>query len=103
MRIVSLVPHATELLFALGLGDQVVGVTHECDYPDEALDLPQVTRDVLEPGLAPGEVDAAVRADSRETAVGPAQIRPSIIPASAKSFSVIPPAECVDSVRRTCL
>jgi iron complex transport system substrate-binding protein len=62
MRIVSLVPHATELLFALGLGDQVVGVTHECDYPDEAQDRPQVTRDVLAPGLAPGEIDAAVRA-----------------------------------------
>jgi iron complex transport system substrate-binding protein len=62
MRIVSLVPHATELLFALGLGEQVVGVTHECDYPDEARDLPQVTRDVLEPGMTPGEIDAAVRA-----------------------------------------
>ena len=62
MRIVSLVPHATELLFALGLGDQVVGVTHECDHPEEAQDLPQVTRDVLEPGLAPAAVDAAVRA-----------------------------------------
>ena len=61
-RIVSLVPHATELLFALGLGDQVVGVTHECDFPEEAQDLPQVTRDVLEPDLPPGEVDAAVRA-----------------------------------------
>jgi iron complex transport system substrate-binding protein len=62
VRIVSLVPHATELLFALGLGDQVVGVTHECDYPEEAQDLPQVTRDVLAPGMAPGEIDAAVRA-----------------------------------------
>ncbi len=62
MRIVSLVPHATELLFALRLGDQVVGVTHECDYPDEARDLPQVTRDVLQAGLTPGEIDAAVRA-----------------------------------------
>lgn len=61
MRIVSLVPHATELLFALGLGDDVVGVTHECDYPAAAQDLPQVTRDVLEPGLSPGEIDAAVR------------------------------------------
>jgi iron complex transport system substrate-binding protein len=61
MRIVSLVPHATELLFALGLGDQVVGVTHECDYPDEARDRAQVTRDVLAPGLTPGEIDAAVR------------------------------------------
>ena len=64
MRIVSLVPHATELLFALGLGDQVVGVTHECNFPDGALDLPQVTRDVLEAGLAPGAIDAAVRARS---------------------------------------
>jgi len=62
MRIVSLVPHATELLFALGLGDQVVGVTHECDYPDEARDRAQVTRDVLAPGLTPGAIDAAVRA-----------------------------------------
>ena len=62
MRIVSLVPHATELLFALGLGDQVVGVTHECDYPDAAQDLPQVTRDVLAAGMAPGEIDAAEEA-----------------------------------------
>jgi iron complex transport system substrate-binding protein len=62
MRIVSLVPHATELLFALGLGDQVVGVTHECDYPEDARDRVQVTRDVLAPGLTPGEIDAAVRA-----------------------------------------
>lgn len=62
MRIVSLVPHATELLFALGLGEQVVGVTHECDHPEEALELPQVTSDVLGRGMAPGEIDAAVRA-----------------------------------------
>jgi len=56
------VPHATELLFALGLGGDVVGVTHECDYPEAARDLPAVTRDVLEPGLSPGDIDAAVRA-----------------------------------------
>jgi iron complex transport system substrate-binding protein len=61
MRIVSLVPHATELLFALGLGDQVVGVTHECDHPTEARTRTRVTRDVLPPGLSPGEIDAAVR------------------------------------------
>jgi iron complex transport system substrate-binding protein len=61
MRIVSLVPHATELLYALGLGDQVVGVTHECDYPPEALDVPRITRDVLPAGLSAGEIDAAVR------------------------------------------
>ncbi|MEA2317759.1 MAG: iron complex transport system substrate-binding protein, partial [Solirubrobacteraceae bacterium] len=51
MRIVSLVPHATELLFALGLGDDVVAVTHECDFPSRARQLPHVTRDVLPPGL----------------------------------------------------
>jgi iron complex transport system substrate-binding protein len=61
MRIVSLVPHATELLFALGLGADVAGVTHECDFPPAALSLPQVTRDVLPGGLSAGEIDAAVR------------------------------------------
>jgi iron complex transport system substrate-binding protein len=61
MRIVSLVPHATELLFALGLGDDVVGVTHECDHPARARELPRVTRDVLPPGLSAAEIDAAVR------------------------------------------
>lgn len=44
MRIVSLLPSATESLFALGLGDQLVAVTHECDYPPEAASLPVVTR-----------------------------------------------------------
>ena len=62
MRIVSLVPSATEMLFALGVGDDVAAVTHECDHPPEALDLPKVTRDVIGPGLPPDEVDRAVRA-----------------------------------------
>src|SRR4029453_1220117 len=61
MRIVSLVPHAPELLFALGLGDDVVGVTHECDHPPAVANLPQVTRDVLPPGLSTAEIDAQVR------------------------------------------
>src|SRR3954451_25450853 len=61
MRIVSLVPHATELLFALGLGDQVVGVTHECDHPTGALTRPHVTLDMLPQGLSSAEIDAAVR------------------------------------------
>jgi len=60
VRIVSLVPHATELLFALGLGPEVVGVTHECDHPQAALELEHVTRDVLPPGLGAAEIDAAV-------------------------------------------
>jgi iron complex transport system substrate-binding protein len=61
MRIVSLVPSATETLFALGLGEQVAAVTHECDYPAAAVNLPKVTRDVIGPGLPPGEIDRAVR------------------------------------------
>ena len=61
MRIVSLVPSATEMLFALGLGDEVTAVTHECDHPAEALDLPKVTRDLIGPGLGPAEIDRAVR------------------------------------------
>jgi iron complex transport system substrate-binding protein len=47
MRIVSLLPSATESLFALGLGSSVVAVTHECDYPPEASSLPIVTRSTL--------------------------------------------------------
>jgi len=61
VRIVSLVPHATELLFALGLGEDVVGVTHECDYPEAAREIQPVTHDVLAPGLSAAEIDAAVR------------------------------------------
>lgn len=61
MRIVSLVPSATEMLFALGLGEDVVAVTHECDYPPEAIRLPRVTRDKLPAGLSPAQIDAAVK------------------------------------------
>jgi iron complex transport system substrate-binding protein len=61
MRIVSLVPSATEMLFALGAGDEVTAVTHECDYPPEALELPRITRDVIGPGLEPAEIDRVVR------------------------------------------
>ncbi len=46
MRIVSLLPSATEIVFALGLGDELVGRTHECDYPPEATLVPVVTSDV---------------------------------------------------------
>lgn len=62
MRIVSLVPSATELLFALGLDSEVIAVTHECDHPPAARALPKVTRDALPAGLSAGQIDAAVRA-----------------------------------------
>jgi iron complex transport system substrate-binding protein len=61
MRIVSLVPSATEMLFALGLGSDLIAVTHECDYPPAALELPRVTRDALPPGLTSAEIDAEVK------------------------------------------
>src|SRR3954462_13768100 len=66
MRIVSLVPSATETLFALGVGSDVTAVTHECDYPADVRNLPKVTRDVIGPGLAPDEIDRAVRALTEE-------------------------------------
>src|SRR5215218_8953543 len=49
------------MLFALGVGDEVTAVTHECDHPPEALERPKVTRDVIGPGLPPDEIDRAVR------------------------------------------
>ena len=61
MRIASLVPSATEMLFALGLGNQVVAVTHECDYPPEAASKRHLTRSLVPEGLSAGEIDAEVR------------------------------------------
>jgi iron complex transport system substrate-binding protein len=61
MRIASLVPSSTELLFALGLGDDVVAVTHECDYPQQAADRPHLTRSVIPVGLSAAAIDTAVR------------------------------------------
>jgi iron complex transport system substrate-binding protein len=49
------------MLFALGLGADVVGVTHECDFPPPAQELPKVTRDVLPSGLSSAQIDAAVK------------------------------------------
>src|SRR3954468_10487050 len=62
MRIVSLVPNGTEILFALGAGDLVVGVSHECDFPAEARTRPILTGSALTPGMSAAEVDAAVSA-----------------------------------------
>jgi iron complex transport system substrate-binding protein len=61
MRIASLVPSSTEMLFALGLGESVVGVTHECDFPPAASELPQLTATVLSAGLSAAEIDSAVK------------------------------------------
>jgi iron complex transport system substrate-binding protein len=66
VRICSLVPAATEVLFALGAGDDVVGVTHECDWPPEAASRPRVTASLLQAGdLSSAEIDAAVAEAAR--------------------------------------
>jgi iron complex transport system substrate-binding protein len=49
------------MLFALGVGDDVVAVTHECDYPEGVEQLPHLTRSVISEGLEPAAIDAAVR------------------------------------------
>jgi iron complex transport system substrate-binding protein len=61
MRICSLLPGATEILYRLGLGDQIVGVTHECDYPPEAKQRPAVVRSAIDSHrLTSGEIDRKV-------------------------------------------
>lgn len=60
-RIVSLLPSATEVLFALGLGDQVVGVTYECDVPAEAATRPHVTDTIIPVGATPAEIDHIIK------------------------------------------
>jgi iron complex transport system substrate-binding protein len=62
VRIISLVPNGTEILFALGAGDLVVGVSHECDWPDEARRRPVLTGSALTPGMSAAEIDQAVAA-----------------------------------------
>lgn len=61
MRIVSLLPSATEILFDLGVGDRVVGVTFECDFPPEAKTKRIVSTSALPEGLTPAEIDAVVK------------------------------------------
>lgn len=61
MRIVSLLPSATEIICELGLRDQLVGVTHECDHPPSVLDLPKVTKTLIPVDASSREIDALVR------------------------------------------
>ena len=62
----SLVPAATEIAFALGSGDGVVAVTHDCDYPEAARALPRVTRSTIPAGTSSRDIDVAVRAAAAE-------------------------------------
>ncbi|MGH8475685.1 MAG: BtuF-related (seleno)protein, partial [Methylococcales bacterium] len=61
MRIVSLLPSATEMICALGLVDRLVGVTHECDFPGFVRRLPRVTRTLILAEAPSAEIDRLVR------------------------------------------
>jgi iron complex transport system substrate-binding protein len=62
LRIVSLLPSATEIICSLGLEEQLVGVTHECDYPPSVRGLPQVTRTLIPADAESAEIDRLVAA-----------------------------------------
>ena len=66
MRIVSLLPSTTELACALGLTDQLVGISHECDYPPSIAHLPKLTSSIIPAGLKQSEIDDFVRKAVRE-------------------------------------
>ena len=60
MKIWSLLPSATEILFALGLDEEIMGVTHECDYPPQASSKPRVTNSHIDSSRSSGEIDRQV-------------------------------------------
>src|ERR1041384_6890144 len=62
MRIISLLPSSTEIVCALGLEDQLVGITHECDYPESIVNLPRLTKSrISHQTMTSAEIDHAVR------------------------------------------
>src|SRR5258707_9836090 len=64
MRIVSMVPSATEILCSLGLAKDIVGISHDCDYPAGILNRPQLTGTTLGSDLTSNEIDQKVRASA---------------------------------------
>ena len=84
MRIVSLLPAATEIVAALGAGSWLVGVSHECDYPPDIVrGLPRVTRTTIDGSQSSGAIDRAVRAaGAAATSIDAAllaELRPDVI------------------------
>jgi iron complex transport system substrate-binding protein len=82
MRIVSLLPAATEIVYALGVEDELVGVTDECDWPAAARTKPRVSRSLLPAGATPAEIDALVTAGPATSALDEAvlaELTPDVI------------------------
>ncbi|PYP58394.1 MAG: cobalamin-binding protein [Gemmatimonadetes bacterium] len=73
MRIVSLLPAATEIVAALGAVGRLVGVSHVCDFPPQVRALPRVTRSRIDPALPSGAIDRAV-AEATRTGVGTVEV-----------------------------
>jgi len=73
MRIVSLLPAATEIVAALGAMGRLVGVSHECDFPPQVRSLPRVTRSRIDPALPSGAIDRGV-ADAKRTGVATVEV-----------------------------
>jgi iron complex transport system substrate-binding protein len=73
MRVVSLLPAATEIVAAVGAADRLVGVSHECDWPPEVQKLPRVTRSSVDASLPSAEIDRRMAAATRD-AVAPVTI-----------------------------
>jgi len=60
VRICSLLPSATEIVFGVGMGHSLVGVSHECDFPEQARGLPKVTRSKIPTGASSEQIDSLV-------------------------------------------
>lgn len=109
MRIASLLSSATEIVYELGLQDRLVGISHECDHPPEALRLPRLSRSRFDPaGLTSGEIDAEVRRCMVEygsvyevDVAGLEQLRPDLILTQAVcEVCAVPTGSVEDAVRR---
>ncbi len=73
MRVVSLLPAATEIVAALGAVGRLVGVSHECDFPPEVRSLPRVTRTRVDPTMPSGAIDRAM-AEAKRAGVSPVEV-----------------------------
>ena len=78
MRVVSLLPAATEIVAALGGVGRLVGVSHECDFPPEVRSLPRVTRTHVDPAMPSGAIDRAM-ADAKRTGVSPVEVDVNLV------------------------
>jgi len=78
MRVVSLLPAATEIVAALGGVGRLVGVSHECDFPPEVRSLPRVTRTRVDPGMPSGAIDRAM-GEAKRTGVSPVEVDVNLV------------------------